>query len=186
MNNTGDTKSCPLCAETIRLAAKVCPYCGTKQKQWGAFGIGLQELGVVIATVFVTLPVVFLVVKAESLEGQGEFPGRSFARHRDDLVIVSSSVEGHPRGSEIYHYVTGVVSNRSEHAWRVHQLELRVASVAGLVDVRHLSVREPFVVQPGRDHAFRVDVGELAATNAEFARTVRVHAASDGERSPRQ
>jgi hypothetical protein len=49
-----------------------------------------------------------------------------------------------------------------------------------LVDVRHSSISEPFVVPAGAEGAFRVALGEMVFTNSSIIHQVRVQEASDG------
>ena len=111
-------------------------------------------------------------------EGVG---GRSFAGHRNDLVVLSTSLDR--AGAKADNWLTGVVTNRSEYPWRVQELEVRFLDERGhLLDVRHPEVKDLFVVQPRQEHGFRVELNTLAFTNNNITHQVRVQMATDGTR----
>jgi hypothetical protein len=170
------TKVCPLCAETIKSAAQVCPFCRAKQVR---YALWRQELTVAVPTavlVIVALLVMYWIVPDE--EGVG---GRNFSGHQGDLVVLSSLLE---RGrTKPDFWLTGVLSNRGDHPWRVHELEVRFRNERGdLLDVIHPSVEELLVVQSHQEHGFRVSLGPLAFTNSGVTRQVRVQVATEGDR----
>lgn len=176
MNESAETKTCPLCAENIKQAAKACPFCRSKQ---GRYVLWRQELPIVVfGLVLAALAIVPIVLFAPEDEGVG---GRSFAGHRSDLAVAETSLAR--AGARGDFYLTGVVTNRGEHPWRVHELEVRFLDSQGkLLDVCHRSVKEPFVVLPRHEHGFRERIGELAFTNSNVRQQVRVQAATDGDR----
>jgi hypothetical protein len=111
-------------------------------------------------------------------EGAG---GRNFSGNRDDLVVLNTSVKSPAKKPEFW--LTGVITNRGKYPWRVNELEVRFMDQRGnLLDVRHPEVKDKFVVQPYQGHGFRVELGELAFTNQNVARQVRVQMATDGDR----
>ncbi len=131
------------------------------------FGLALAAMAIV--------PVALL---APEEKGVG---GRNFTGHRDDLVVLETSLGRVSARNDFY--LTGTVTNRGEHPWRVHELELRFLDAQRkLLDVRHYSVREPFVVLPHHEHGFRAGIGELAFTNNNVEHQVRVQEATDGDR----
>ena len=105
--------------------------------------------------------------------------GRSFARHRDDLRVLRTSLEREKKKPEFW--LTGYVTNSGNYPWRVHELELRFLDAQGnLLDVRHPTISDPFVVPPGGEGAFRVELGEVVFTNSGVVHQVRVQRATDG------
>lgn len=169
------TKVCPLCAETIKAAAKVCPYCQGRQSR---FALWQQELPGALAMI----ALVGLACAAIAWWLPDEYrEGRNFARHRDELRVVRTLLD-RPTGRPDS-WLSGYVTNLRDHPWRVRELEVRFLDAEGnLVDVHSPAVMEPFVVQPRQEHAFRINLGTLTFTNPRMAQSVRVLTATDGLR----
>jgi hypothetical protein len=170
------TKVCPLCAETIKAAAKVCPFCCSKQ---GRYVLWRQELliagSAAVLTILASMAIAFV---APDEKGVG---GRSFAGHQNDLVILNSSLERPGTKPDIW--MAGTITNRGEYPWRVHAFEVRFLDEHNnLLDVSHPTIRDSFVVQSRQEHGFRVELGRLAFTNNDIVRQVRVQMATDGDR----
>jgi hypothetical protein len=177
MNEPAETKVCPLCAETIKAAAKICPWCRSKQGRHVVFWQELMLGGGALAMVAVVVWV--LVEIAPEERGVG---GRSFVGHQRELVVLSTSLDN-VGGRWDDAWLVGVVTNRGDHAWRVHQLEVRFQDEKrGLLDVRQPSVTDVFVVLPRQTHAFRAQLGEVVFTNRTVRPEVRVKEATDGDR----
>jgi RNA polymerase subunit RPABC4/transcription elongation factor Spt4 len=176
MADDKQAKVCPFCAETIKVAAKICPFCRSKQ---GRYALWRQELliaGPVV--VFIAMAIGAIAWFAPDEKGVG---GRSFAGHRSDLVVLGTSLDRTGTKPDIW--LTGVVTNRGEYPWRVHELEVRFLDERdNLLDVRHLDVKDLFVVQSRQEHGFRVELNRLAFTNNNVTHQVRVQIATDGDR----
>lgn len=170
-----DTKTCPQCAETIKSAAKVCRHCGLRQ---GRFPLWRQDLPIYLGCLLMCLTLVPLFMVLPEEKGVG---GRKFSGHRNELLVVESTLN-QPRANSDF-YLNGVITNQSDHAWRTHTLEVRFLDPAGkLIDARHPEISKPFVILPRHTHAFRALIGELAFTNSTVSHQVRVHEATDGDR----
>lgn len=108
---------------------------------------------------------------------------RRFAHDRDQLRIVRTVWDREGSSAKPEFWLTGYVTNAAPHSWRIHELEVRLLDAQGkIIDVRQASVKPPFVVQPGHEHAFRARFGEIIETNRLAEYRVRVQLASDGNR----
>lgn len=172
MNAASDTKVCPMCAETIKTAARKCPYCQTRQ---GRCVLWHADLAPALGAAFVlglSVVILYWLVPEESRSA-----GLDFARHRRELAV--GKLAWIPDGTASR--VSGYVTNTGPHAWRVQELELRFQDSAGrLLDVRHPYLKPSFVVEPGQVHAFIAELGSLGWTNADIVPRARVQAAIDG------
>jgi hypothetical protein len=174
MGDVSQSKTCPLCAETIKAAAKVCPFCRAHQSRFALWREQLVQLVFALLLMALLGLVCYWVFPADVPSS-----GRSFARHREDLRVLRTSLERVKKKSEFW--LTGYVTNSGSYPWRVRELELRLLDAHGnLLDVRHPSVSDPFVVPPGAEGAFRVELGEVVFTNSGVVHQVRVQTASDG------
>ena len=167
---------CPFCAEKIGVAAKVCPFCRSKQSR---YALWRQEL--LIAGPATVLMIMAIVIVARFVPDEKGPGGRSFAGHRNDLVILSTSLDR--TGTKPNFWMTGIVTNRGEYPWRVHELEVRFLDERGiLLDVGHPDLKDSLVVQSRQEIGFRVELGGLAFTNNNVTHQVRVQIATDGDR----
>src|SRR5215510_3880973 len=112
-----NTKTCAFCAETIKAAARLCPYCRSSQSK------GAVHLIVAPALVWAT--VLLFMIGGASVIYRLVSPGRDFAPFRDQLKIVSSSVEFDRNENNPHVTAVGIVRNDSPYAWKDVQLEVR-------------------------------------------------------------
>ena len=109
MGDESQTKICPLCAETIKAAAKVCPYCQASQKRFALWRKdSLPLLSAVLFTAF--LGAVCIWVFPDDVASTGP----SFPRHREDLQVLRTSLERSKKKPE--YWLTGYVTNSGGRA----------------------------------------------------------------------
>ena len=110
-------KVCPLCAETIKAAAKVCPHCRYWQKKWS-----LQDPRVGVTLYALSFFAAFGCLAAVMDKVFG--PKEDFAPYRDEITVVSSELSHRIAASScdtnviLYVTVVGTLTNRSAIAWK--------------------------------------------------------------------
>jgi hypothetical protein len=175
MAEAEQTKVCPLCAETIKAAARVCPFCRSRQTRYALWGPELLIAGPAVVLIIVAIVIIDQFAPPE--DGPG---GRSFAGYRNDLVVLNTILVS--TGKKPDYWMTGIVTNQGAYPWRVSEFEVRFLDERGnLLDVRHPDVKDSFVIQPCQENGFRVELDGLAFTNNSVTREVRVQMATDGD-----
>jgi hypothetical protein len=170
------TKVCPRCAETIKAAAKVCPFCQSRQNRavylaWDVF-CAMTGLLVIGGLIFV----------ANWAPGSDSDDGSdlSFKIHRTELA--ATDLDWRSSGAPGRYALTGYLTNSGTHAWRVSELEIRIKDQDGnLVDVAHTALEKDqrFVVPPNQRHALSIQFSSsLMKTNNQLS--LRVQRAADG------
>jgi hypothetical protein len=103
-----------------------------------------------------------------------------FEWHRKDLETKEIKIFMRDDGANAYFYdVLGLVTNKGNYPWRVQEIELIVTNILGVPDVVHTRVENPFVIQPGTEHAFALHQ-RTSLTNSVVTAQVRVENARDG------
>src|SRR5208283_239165 len=92
------TKVCPLCAETIKAAAKVCPHCRHWQKKWS-----LQNPQIAVTLYSLVMIVVLIGVGAFVDKMFG--PKEQFAVYRDEIRVINSQFNQRISGSNVWNTV---------------------------------------------------------------------------------
>jgi len=150
-------KICPLCAETIKAAAKVCPHCRHWQPRKWSFSNPqlLQSVASVFWAVAIFGAIIGLGYFLENLIG----PKRDFAPYQSQIAVVSSEVSLQMYGSNLTVDVVGVVTNKSNFAWKNVGLEARLFDKDGkLIDVIQASDSsyDGIVVLPHAEAGFKI------------------------------
>jgi hypothetical protein len=173
MGEGEQTKVCPLCAETIKAAARVCPHC---QSKLGRFARWRYEVGI---------PFVVLVLLGEWIAlvawiaPDDKMKGRCFAGHQADLRVDHVSLG--EVGNKVTFQITGVVTNMGNYPWRVREIEVRVLGYDGeLIEALHPRIDNPFVVQSAQQAAFCLPLSRLHPDAVAAELQARVQDASDG------
>lgn len=181
MAGPAETKICPLCAETIKAAAKKCPFCNSALP---SSGFRRQEIVTGISYLILIGGFIFAVAVLAPKDSMED--GRDFARHRQELEVVKLNVDLVNSGTTALSYnASGFVTNKGDHPWRVREFELTVSNIVGVADIRNDRLSEPFVVQPHAEHAFAFRCNTIV-TNQIVGARVRVAAAQDGRKSPEE
>ena len=170
------TKVCPLCAETIKAAAKVCPFCRTRQSRFTLLKGEFAGI-ILVLTVFIVIPFSLDWLFGDESDDQSSI---AFVIHRNDLSV--KDIAWKTAGRNHDYLLTGYITNGGNYSWRIHELEIRVEDAQNnMVDVRHVEFDkdEKFVVQPGQDHAFKTQF-ETAMMDVNSKLAVRVQKATDG------
>jgi hypothetical protein len=133
MAETEQTKVCPLCAETIKAAAKVCPCCHHWQKKWSLRNPQTrQSIGAILS----------LIVIFGAIMGVGYFfdyllgPKRDFAQYQSQVIVMNSATSYGIVDSNLMVSVVGVITNQSTFGWKDIGVEAQFYNKDGkLIDV---------------------------------------------------
>jgi hypothetical protein len=169
MPETEQTKVCPLCAETIKAAAKVCPHCRHCQtRKWSLSNPQFMQSVVAVFWAASIFGAIFgLGYFLENLLGSK----RDFAPYQNQIGIVSSKVSFRTSGSNLTVFVVGVVTNKSEFAWKNVGLEAQLFDKSGkLIDVIQASDSgySGIVILPHSEAGFKIQ-SKAARDESEYA-----------------
>jgi hypothetical protein len=164
------TKVCPLCAETIKAAAKVCPYCRKSQRRW-VFMTRYDVLAVAVTLLFAIACYSFWNIY---------YQGRDFALDKDQIRVTDFHfvIEKNQYGTNVV--MSGVLTNESDHSWNINHFQVRYLNSAGKVfDVDDNSEDVEFIVMPHSDHSFQLTLFDRTAAPQYSDCKVKVVSASD-------
>lgn len=172
-----NTRTCPLCAEAIKPAARICPYCHAQQRKSVVFANAMVPWLVWPVVLFVVIGGFMLAVRLFDR-------GRDFAPFRAQFSIVSSSMELTTNQNGRSVTTVGMVRNDSDYAWKEVQLEVRYFDRNDkLVDVGAQGYSD-VTVQPHSESAFRVRTLADQPESAYASHKVYVRSAKDIRRWP--
>jgi hypothetical protein len=180
MAETEQTKVCPLCAETIKAAAKVCPYCRKSQK-YGLFLIRQNVYALASAVLLIVMLGSVLYFYRDAFHRQ-----RDFALDKDKIQVLNfhfdtTLTQYKTNIVETNIVVLGILTNESEHAWIADHFEIRYFDNANKI----LGVDDPslndFIILPHSDHSFCLNLYHHKAVSHYAACKVKVVSANDPE-----
>jgi hypothetical protein len=157
------TKVCPSCAETIKLAAIVCPHCRSVQKKWS-----FQNPQVMITLCMVLCCLAFFGFAAVIDKAFG--PKTEFADYRNEIGIVDSQFSQRMAGSNLMVTVVGTLTNNSCIGWKDVGVEARFFDRAGkLIDVIKVNADNytGVTILPHGEAAFKIE-GRAARSPADY------------------
>lgn len=171
--NAEAKKTCPFCSEAIPLAAKVCPRC----RQWLSLRSARHPL---VATLIAGLPLVaFVLLLAMATTRAIERFGNPQPHYTDfvgSIQILESQMNWSQTSSGMRIYITGLLTNQSEHAWQDIEFDCRFFDPSGLmIDAANGWGR--LVILPGDDSAFRTSIEPTRATNDYASFKISVNSA---------
>jgi len=147
MAENESTKVCRLCAEKIKAAAKLCPYCRTSQRRWPFFTV--FDL-----TLIITL---LLFIGSWALIIHLLNHGRTFSPKRDRIEVLSSKLALDVTKHSTNVIVVGVLTNGSPYTWIIRDMEIRFLDRDGkTIDADE--IWGDFTVLPHDDHSFRSQI----------------------------
>jgi hypothetical protein len=168
-------RTCPYCAETIKLAAKVCPRC----RQWLTLrsmrnpAVYLWAVGLPHLVISALLFMAFLTYLSRWLH-----PKPEYTEFVNSLRVVESRMNWAQAKDGPRIYIVGLLTNQSDFAWRRMECECRFFDAKGqLVDADHTFTLA--TVQPHEETAFRVVASPNRATNDYASCRVSVSAAQN-------
>lgn len=176
MSDSVETKPCEDCAEPIRIAAKVCPYCRRLQppwrikKQWEswlslAFVVSMGLGGMIWLNLLFS-------------------PGRDFEKFKSQIVIVNSEMHYTQMTNGNFISTIGQIRNDSPYAWKDIQMEVQYINKDGkMIDTRTENCYGE-IIPAGETQAFRIR-GPADKPETEYStQKVIVRSAKDSKKWP--
>ncbi|HEY3760486.1 MAG TPA: FxLYD domain-containing protein [Verrucomicrobiae bacterium] len=152
MEGISPTKTCPLCAEPVNAAAKVCPHCRHWLKKWSIPSPYFS--GIVAMTVWI-LAMVALMAFMEKAFG----PKTDFAEYHDQISVLNSQFSQQMRESNLWNTVVGTLTNSSKASWKDVEVEAQFFNKSGTM-IDAITVKDNYigiVILPHGEAAFKID-----------------------------
>jgi hypothetical protein len=153
-------KNCRFCAEMIPAAARICPRC----RQWLSLRSFRHPL--VGALLLALLVLMALAILFRFIDRVQRFtnPPPYYSDFRNSIQILQSNMEWVDTTDGARLFVTGILTNQSQIAWRAPEFECRFFnSKRQMIDAANGSTY--LTVLSGADSAFRVSVKPLRSSN---------------------
>ncbi len=121
-------KICPLCAESIKAAAKVCPHCRKLQGRF--FCISQSDLHAILA--------VALFILSTFLAFYFFGSSRQYSPARHKILVLNKQFGIETTSDHTNVVVSGVLTNASDYTWKLTGFEIRFLDAAGkIIDTDH-------------------------------------------------
>ena len=170
MPDNEQTKVCPLCAETIKAAAKVCPHCRKSQRRW--VFLTRYDFGAFLATLLFLAACYFFFTIF--------YQGRDFALDKDKIHITDFHFVIDKSRDRTNVVVLGTLTNESEHSWNIDDFQVRYLNSTGKVfDIDDCSSYGEVRVMPHSDHSFQLTLYQRESVPQYSDCDVRAVSASD-------
>ncbi len=121
MAENEQTKVCPLCAETIKAAAKVCPHCRKSQKRF--FFLSQYDVQAILASALFILSLFF----AFWFFGAS----RQYLPELHKITVLSTQFGIETTSEQTNVIVSGVLTNASGYTWELTGFQVRFLDAAG-------------------------------------------------------
>ena len=176
MAENEQTKICPLCAEIIKVAAKVCPRCRSRlQPTKNALVVWLQLLAIVILFYGPML-------LAARWVRDSKLPGQSFEPSREKIAVFDTTMHYSQSDKTNIISTVGYLRNDSSNSWQALQLEVQYFDSGGkLVDTKTETLQYQELPM-GMTEAFRIRAAAAAAESSYVSNKVFVRMAKDARK----
>jgi RNA polymerase subunit RPABC4/transcription elongation factor Spt4 len=176
MCESTETKPCDDCAEPIRVAAKVCPYCRRLQSPWRL----KKQLEAWLSLVFMVLMFFGGMIWLQHLLG----PGRDFEKFKGQIVIINPEMHFSQMTNGNFISTIGQIRNESPYAWKDFQLEVQYFDNDGrMIDTRTEN-RYGDLLPAGETQAFKIRGPADKAETAYSTQKIFVRSAKDSRKWP--
>src|SRR5713101_2122572 len=160
-----------MCAESIRVAAKLCPHCRHWQRRWGLLTAGYGSMPLVFVAFGLAPAILF-----DHFLG----PGRDFAPFHDQIVVTGSQVNYSQTEKGAFIAVVGMIKNNSKFSWKEVELEVQYFDKDGkMIDTKSDQGYNVTILQQG-ERAFRIRAQADRPEAAYASHKIFVRAAKDG------
>jgi hypothetical protein len=172
MAENESTKVCPHCAETIKAAAKVCPFCQNIQNFWrNLVGDAARTIYAMGLAILCFGTAVYLLVSE-----------RNFSDYHEQVVVLDTRMAEEVTNENTNVIVFGTLTNRSAYAWDRVGFEVRFFDKGGtLTAVNSTVASENFTLLPHSEHAFRLTLYNRKLNPLYVSAKAYVHGAKDSK-----